>query len=267
MPRWRRRRGRCSSAMALPVAGDVLAVAEDFDLGQGQRLLARAARCGRSGPHVPLLAAGAGQRLRQAVQQAARPSDRGWPGGPGRGSSGMALTRSLKRRHRLRTPDPRPCPRCRRRRSGRRSRAGASPASSASVAIFSSSRASLGQLVAGRPVRSRTRSKTTLSSVSPLLSRPGCGWRRGAPAARSSFELGQVGERLAADFVADALAEEQLEVDASVRFIFRSSSVLTLLRKKRAPAALVNAIGLPSAIAFFQYGSRAFIVSPRTKSR
>ena len=34
-------------------------------------------------------------------------------------------------------------------------------------------------------------------------------------------------------------------------------------RKNRVPASLVTAIGLPSAIAFRQYGSSVFIVSPR----
>ena len=41
---------------------------------------------------------------------------------------------------------------------------------------------------------------------------------------------------------------------AAVRFILSRSSVPTFSRKYRAPASLVNLIGWPSAMAFFQYG-------------
>ena len=47
-----------------------------------------------------------------------------------------------------------------------------------------------------------------------------------------------------ANLVADALRKSSSDADALVRSSFIRSSVLTLLRKKRAPAVLVNLIGL-----------------------
>ena len=201
--------------VALPCAGDVPAVAEDLDLGQRQRPLpARQLDRGRSGRSVRLRRSAAG------ASSGGRPSSSGstfgyrparWPGSRISGigvdevagapatdcvASAQALSdaavgrdqgdeaelagdRQLGRRS--------PASRARRGRRPVRRRAGRS---------------------AGGPGRTR-RSRP---------GRPRCSsWPRMASSSTVSSlllsQLRQVGQRLAAELVADALAEEQLEVD------------------------------------------------------
>ena len=250
----------------LALAGDVAAVADGPRPRRASASAGPAARSGRSGPWVSFDFGLPRPATPGRPSRAARPWGRGRRGGSG----------SRDQRHRVEQVLERPGP------TASASAQAWSTLPSAAIRATKPSWRVTGSLAAGRHLLERRRGRGRARRRGGR-SGAGRGRRRRPPPgspSRSSWRPDRVDQDAAArpscrSFARSAsasrrnssrtpLAEEQLEVDRPVALHLEQlvGGHVAAGRTGRR-RSLVKWIGCPSATAFFQYGSRAFIVSPR----